>query len=48
MMITGLDEVDYWCYWPGQKGILQKVARDDDFIKKLFIKEQDFINKIKK
>lgn len=46
MMITGLDEVDYWCYWPGQKGILQKVKRDDDYIKKLFIKEQEFIAKL--
>ena len=46
MMITGLEEVDYWCYWPGQKGILQKVKRDDEYIKKLFITEQNFIKKL--
>jgi len=48
MMITGLDEVDYWCYWPGQKGILQKIKRDNEYIKKLFITEQNFIKKLNK
>jgi putative phage-type endonuclease len=42
LMITGLNEIDYWCYWPGEKGILQKVSRDTLYIDKLFSKEQEF------
>ena len=46
MMITGLDKIDYWCYWQGRKGILQVVERDDEFIDKLFQAELEFINSL--
>jgi len=43
MMVTGLDKIDYWCFWQGKKGILQVVKRDDEFIDKLFQAELEFI-----
>ena len=42
MMITRLYEIDYWCYWPGERGVLQTVQRDDNYIKLLFKAEQEF------
>lgn len=46
MMVTGLNQVDYWCYWPGQKGILQTVLRDDKYIDVLLKKEKNFIKQL--
>ena len=46
LMITGLDLVDYWCYWPGYKGILQTVTRDEQYIGRLFRTEKEFIKKL--
>ena len=46
MMITGLKEVDYWCYWPDQKPILQNIKRDEIYIKSLYKAEKDFIRKL--
>ena len=47
MMITGLKEVDYWCYWPGYEPKLQTVKRDDNYIKLLYETEKAFIKKIR-
>ena len=46
LMITGLDLVDYWCYWPGYDGILQTVTRDERYIGRLLRTEQEFIEKL--
>ena len=46
MMITGLKEVDYWCYWPDQKPILQNVKRDETYIKSMYKREKEFIRKL--
>ena len=46
LMITGLDSVNYWCYWPGYKGILQTVARDEPYIRRLLRAEMEFIEKL--
>jgi len=48
MMVTGLDKIDYWCFWQGRKGILQIVERDEEFIDKLFQAELEFINNLNK
>ena len=42
MMITRLYQIDYWCYWPGERGVLQTVDRDESYIKLLFKTEQAF------
>ncbi len=42
LMVTGLDSLDYWCYWPGNKGILIKIKRDNAYIKRLFKQEDRF------
>jgi putative phage-type endonuclease len=39
LMITGLDELDYWCYAPDEEGMLIKVKRDSDYIDELFKQE---------
>lgn len=46
LMITGLDAVDYWCYWPGYEGILQTVNRDEPYIQRLFQAEDEFMEKL--
>ena len=46
LMITDIDVIDYWCYWPGQRGILIKVDRDEKYINKLFAYEEAFIKRL--
>ena len=46
LMITGLDFVDYWCYWPGYKGILQAVTRDKPYIRRLLRAEMEFMEQL--
>ena len=40
MMITGLNEVDYWCYWPGYEPKLKTVSRDQSYINLLYKAEK--------
>jgi putative phage-type endonuclease len=46
LMITGLDAIDYWCYWSGQKGILQTISRNDTYITRLLRAEKAFIKEL--
>jgi len=46
LMITGLEEIDYWCYLQNKKGILMTVSRDQRFISKLYKAEKEFAEKI--
>jgi putative phage-type endonuclease len=46
LMITGLDSVDYWCYWPGYKGILQTVTRDKPYTRRLLQAEMEFMEQL--
>jgi putative phage-type endonuclease len=46
MMVSGADTVDFWCYWPGKEGILQKVERNDTYIESLFKYELEFANNL--
>ena len=48
LMLTGLNEIDYWCYWPGEKGVLTNVPRDNSYIDRLFKQEQKFHKAMKK
>jgi putative phage-type endonuclease len=47
LMVTGLNELDYWCYWPDEEGVLIKVKKDMDYIGKLFKKEDEFQKSMK-
>ena len=42
LMVTGLKQVDYWCWVRGRKGILLTVARDDAYIENLREAEERF------
>lgn len=47
LMVTGLKSLDYWSYWPGKRGILIEVKRDNAYIKRLFIQEDKFRQSMK-
>ena len=47
LMITGLEEIDYWCYRPEYGGILIKTERDDAYINELFEAESKFYKAMK-
>ena len=44
---TGLDSLDFWCYWPGNPPLLLPVERDDTYIERLLSKELEFWNLVK-
>jgi putative phage-type endonuclease len=46
MMVSGSDVIDYWSYWPGKKGILQKVERNDTYIESLFKSQLEFADNL--
>ena len=46
LMITGLEEIDYWCHLQDREGILITVKRDPEMINKLYEAEQEFVKKL--
>jgi uncharacterized protein len=46
LMITGLEEIDYWCYLKNQESILITVKRDQKMIDKLYVAELNFSEKL--
>ena len=42
LAITGLNSLDFWCYWPGSPAILLPVNRNDTYIEKLIQRELEF------
>ena len=46
LAVTGLDSLDFWCYWPGNPEVLLSVMRDDDYIECLLKKELEFWNRV--
>ena len=46
MMVSGSEVIDYWSYWSGQKGILQKVERNDTYIESLFKSQLEFADNL--
>jgi predicted phage-related endonuclease len=46
MMLTGLKQIDYWCFLKGYDGILIKVDRNDSFINDLLESENKIYSKI--
>jgi putative phage-type endonuclease len=46
LAVTGLDTLDFWCYWPGYPELLIPVGRDSAYIERLLKKELEFWNAI--
>ena len=44
LAVTGLDSIDFWCYWPDNPALLLPVERDDKYIERLLSKESEFWN----
>ena len=42
LAVTGLDLLDFWCYWPGYPELLLPVERDDVYIERLLNRELEF------
>ena len=42
LLITGLRTIDYWCYLPNNPGTRITIERDDRYIEKLLILEEQF------
>jgi hypothetical protein len=41
MAVTGLAEMDFWAYWPNQKPVHLRVARDELYIQRLIATERE-------
>ena len=46
LAVTGLDSLDFWCYWPGSPALLLSVERNDTYIRRLLNTELEFWNLI--
>ena len=44
LAVTGLESLDFWCYWPDNPALLLLVERDDTYIERLLSKELEFWN----
>ena len=42
LAITGLDSLDFWCYWPDNPPVLLPVKRNESYIERLLSKELEF------
>jgi putative phage-type endonuclease len=47
LALTGLDLLDFWCYWPGYPELLIPVPRDVEYIELLLNKELQFWKQIR-
>ncbi|HEY3930936.1 MAG TPA: YqaJ viral recombinase family protein [Verrucomicrobiae bacterium] len=48
LAVTGLDLLDFWCYWPGYPPLLIPVQRNDDYIERLVKRESEFWNLVQR
>lgn len=46
LAVTGLNALDFWCYWPGRPTVLLLVERDDTYIERLMNREMEFWNHV--
>jgi putative phage-type endonuclease len=47
LAVTGLNEIDFWCYLPLKPELLVTVERDDDYIQRLLRVEQKFWERLR-
>ena len=43
LAVTGLPQIDFFCYSPGEEEVLLTVERDDEYIDRLIAAEQEFL-----
>ena len=48
LAVTNLNELDFFCYWPGLPELLFTVKRNDDYIKRLLLEERNFWEQVNK
>lgn len=48
LAVTGLDSLDFWCYWPGCSPLLIPVARNNGYIERLLKRELEFWNLVQR
>lgn len=48
LAVTGLDSLDFWCYWPGCPELLVRVQRDEAYIERLLNRELEFWDRIQR
>ena len=48
LAVTGLDSLDYWCYWPGCTPLLIPVPRNPSYIERLLNTELEFWNRVQR
>lgn len=46
LAVTGLDSLDFWCYWPGSAPLLIPVPRNVSYIERLLKTEFEFWNHV--
>jgi putative phage-type endonuclease len=47
LAVTGLESIDFWCYWPGSTPLLLAVPRDPPYIELLLEREWVFWQQLK-
>lgn len=48
LAVTGLDSLDFWCYWPDYPELLLHVGRNEAYIERLLTKELEFWNLVQR
>jgi putative phage-type endonuclease len=48
LAVTGLNTLDFWCYWPGCPELLLPVERNDTYIERLLTREMEFWNQVQR
>jgi putative phage-type endonuclease len=48
LAVTGLDSLDFWCYWPAYPALLIPVPRNVAYIERLLNKELEFWNHVQR
>lgn len=48
LAVTGLNSLDYWCYWPGCTPLLIPVQRNSSYIERLLSAEFEFWSRVQR
>jgi putative phage-type endonuclease len=48
LAVTGLDALDFWCYWPGSPELHITVPRNVEYVERLLNKELEFWNDVQR
>jgi putative phage-type endonuclease len=48
LAVTGLDSLDFWCYWPGYPALLIPIPRNVGYIERLLNRELESWNHVQR